>query len=88
MNHYRLAVSAMVLVGFVGAARAELNEPLLESTQAPVSVVQPAPQSRFARAPVVSRRIQPRHAESISLAPPSCGDWLACGQYVIGGIGF
>ena len=82
-----LAMSAVVLVVFVGAARAELNEPPLPSAQPPDTVMQPAPQPPSA--PVVSRRIQPRRrTESISLAHPYCAEWFACGQYRMVGIGF
>jgi hypothetical protein len=89
MKHYSLAVAAVVLVGSAGAALAELNDPPpLESAKATAASVQPAPPSRVARPPVASRRIQSGHTQSITLIPPSCGDWLSCGRYVIGGMDF
>ena len=86
MNRHCLAISAVMLVVFVGAARAELNEAPLPSAQPPDTVAQPAqPPS----APVVGHRIQhPRRGASISLAHPSCTDVFACGQYRMVGIGF
>jgi hypothetical protein len=84
MNCYSLAIAAVVLVGFAGAGRAELNEPPVDSAP----VVQPAPQPHGARTAVASRRIHLRQREAIALAPRSCGDSLTCGQFVIGGIGF
>ena len=88
MHSHSLAVAAMALVVFVGAARAEFLEPPLPSDQPPDTVVQPAPQPPSA--PVVSSRIHPRRrrTELISLAHPYCAEWFACGQYRMVGIGF
>jgi hypothetical protein len=87
MYSHSLAMSAVALVVFVGAARAEINEAPLAPAQPLDTVMQPAPQPPSA--PVISRRIQPRRRpESISLAHPYCADWFACGQYRMVGIGF
>jgi hypothetical protein len=87
MNSRSPAISAVVLVVFVGAARAEINELPLPPAQPPDTIMQPAPESPSA--PAISRRVQPRRrTESISLAHPYCAEWFACAQYRIVGIGF
>jgi hypothetical protein len=87
MYSHSLVISAIALVVFVEAARAEFIEPPSPSDQPPDTVVQLAPQPPSA--PVVSRRIHPRRrTESISLAHPYCAEWFACGQYRMVGIGF
>jgi hypothetical protein len=87
-HSFYLVISAAVLVGFVGAARAEVSDAPL-SSQARAKADRPAPVSRPSHAGA-SHRILERTPAATVLVPraePGC-DGFACGQFLIVGIGF
>jgi hypothetical protein len=79
-----LLLSAAILSGFVGAARAELIESTLPSQP---KVDRPAPVARSSHAIASHRVATERTTVSFLPAEPACGSF-ACGQYLIVGIGF
>jgi hypothetical protein len=89
MNRYSLclAISAAALAGFLGTARAELNES--PAVQPPVKADRPVPLPR-PHPVVASRRASPDQSAAAVTPPqpqPICA-WVACDQYLIVGIGF
>jgi hypothetical protein len=88
MNRYSLClvISAAVLTGFSGAARAEINESPAP-TQPQVKMDRPAPVPIPRPHPLASHRILPDQTAAAATPQPVC-DGFACGQYVIVGIGF
>jgi hypothetical protein len=88
MKHYALglAIACAVLAGFAGAARAQLNESPMLSTQSPGKADRLVPMPR-PQPPIASRRIPEQMARTASQLQPICG-WLTCSQYLIVGIGF
>jgi hypothetical protein len=88
MSHYTfclVACSFAALIGFADASRAQSPDAPLSARSGP-KVDQPLPGLR--PRPIVASR--PGAEQTVQPAPmlqPTC-DWLACGQYVIVGIGF
>jgi hypothetical protein len=100
MNRHSLyvLVSAAILSGLIGTARAELNDsPLPSQAQAKVEQPAPAPAARSHHATATRRAAaeRPRLATmserprlaTISMLQPACASF-ACDQYLIVGIGF
>jgi hypothetical protein len=95
MNRYAhryalcVTISAAVLAGIAGAARAEVNEATAPAQQAvksertaPVPIPRPHPLAASRRS------LTDQSAAAVTPLPqPSC-EWFACAQYVIVGIGF
>jgi hypothetical protein len=100
MTRYGLCVtvSAALLTGTSGAARAEVDQPLAQTER-----VKPTPQAQVPiprrRPAAASRQAPPDQSASpdqtglpdqtaASVTPQPACDWFACAQYVIIGIGF
>jgi hypothetical protein len=96
MNRHSLClvISAAALAGFLGTARAELNEspavqpPVSPAVQPSVKADRPVPLPR-PHPVVASRRASPdQSAAAVAPQPQPICAWVACDQYLIVGIGF